>query len=323
MKALCVFSGGLDSMLAAELIRSQDIHVLGLFFETPFFSPKNAFQSARSMNLPLKVVNITERHLQVVKAPKHGYGGNMNPCIDCHALMFRIAAEMLENEGASFVLTGEVLGQRPMSQNRKALDLVAFESGLEGLLLRPLSAKHLHLSVPEQKGWVRRDLLMDFQGRSRKPQMELARALNIGKYPSPAGGCILTEKVFSRRLRDLFASRKEFGIGEIELLKLGRHFRISPYAKLVVGRNSKENDAIRALCGHEDTLFATVSAPGPTALISGDFGEALIELAARITASYSDAGGPEKTAVRVSGKGDSRLLMVDIHDKKKYKENMI
>ena len=323
MKALCVFSGGLDSMLAAELIRTQDIHVLGLFFETPFFSSKKATQSARSMDLPLKVVNITERHLEVVKAPKHGYGGNMNPCIDCHALMFRIAAEMLENEGASFVLTGEVLGQRPMSQNRKALNQVAFESGLDGLLLRPLSAKHLAPTIPEEKEWVKRDLLMDFQGRSRKPQMELARDLSINEYPSPAGGCILTEKVFSRRLKDLFSLRKEVDKGEIELLKLGRHFRIAPHAKLVVGRNSIENAAIQDLCGHEHMLLKTVSAPGPTALISGELSEASVELAARIVAAYSDARGPNKTAVRVTGKGESRLLMVGIHDKKEYKKNMI
>ena len=323
MKALCVFSGGLDSMLAAELIRTQDIHVLGFFFETPFFSSKKAIQSARSMDLPLKVVNITERHLEVVKAPKHGYGGNMNPCIDCHALMFRIAAEMLENEGASFVLTGEVLGQRPMSQNRKALNQVAFESGLDGLLLRPLSAKHLAPTIPEEKEWVKRDLLMDFQGRSRKPQMELARDLSINEYPSPAGGCILTEKVFSRRLKDLFSLRKEVDKGEIELLKLGRHFRIAPHAKLVVGRNRIENSAIQALCGHGDMLLNTVSAPGPTALISGELSEASVELAARIVAAYSDARGPNKTAVRVTGKGESRLLMVGIHDKKEYKKNMI
>jgi hypothetical protein len=323
MKALCVFSGGLDSMLAAELIRTQDIHVLGLFFETPFFSSKTATQSARSMDLPLKVVNITKRHLEVVKAPKHGYGGNMNPCIDCHALMFRIAAEMLENEGASFVLTGEVLGQRPMSQNRKALNLVAFESGLDGLLVRPLSAKHLTPTIPEEKEWVKRDLLMDFQGRSRKPQMELARELRISEYPSPAGGCILTEKVFSRRLKDLLSSRKEIDKGEIELLKLGRHFRIAPHAKLVVGRDRIENGAIQALCGHEDMLLNTVSAPGPTALISGELSEALVELAARITAAYSDAKGPNKTAVRVTGKDKTRLLMVGIHDKIEYKEDMI
>ncbi|MCP4668116.1 MAG: tRNA 4-thiouridine(8) synthase ThiI [Deltaproteobacteria bacterium] len=323
MKALCVFSGGLDSMLAAALLRTQDIQVLGLFFETPFFSPEKAFQSARSIDLPLKVVNITERHLKVVKRPKHGYGGNMNPCIDCHALMFRVAAEMLENEGASFVLTGEVLGQRPMSQNKKSLNLIASESGLYGLLLRPLSAKNLPPTIPEERGWVKRDLLMDFQGRSRKPQMALARDLGISGYPSPAGGCILTEKVFSRRLKDLFSSRKNVDIGEIELLKLGRHFRIAPHAKLVVGRDRIENSAIRALCGREGMLLTTVSAPGPTALISGDLSEPLVKVAARITAAYSDARGPDKTAVRVTGKGDNRLLMVGIHDKKEYQEYMI
>ena len=179
MKALCVFSGGLDSMLAAELIRAQGVDVLALFFETPFFSSKKAKKSALHLDLPLKVIDMTGRHLEVVRSPKHGYGGNMNPCIDCHALMFRIAGEMLEGEGASFVVTGEVLGQRPMSQNKGSLDLVASESGLGGFLMRPLSAKHLPITDPEKRGWVNRNMLMDFQGRSRKPQMELANVLNI------------------------------------------------------------------------------------------------------------------------------------------------
>jgi len=222
MKALCVFSGGLDSLLAAELIRAQGIDVLALFFETPFFTSQKARKSAQAIDLPFKVVDITERHLEVVKRPKHGYGGNMNPCIDCHALMFRIAGEMLEEESASFVLTGEVLGQRPMSQNRKSLSLIATESGLNGLLLRPLSAKHLPLTIPEKKEWVERDLLMDFQGRSRKPQMELAKNLKIKEYPAPAGGCLLTEKAFSQRLKDLLTCQDAPELREIELLKLGR-----------------------------------------------------------------------------------------------------
>ena len=224
-------------MLAAELIRAQGINVLGLFFETPFFTSKKARESAQSMGLPFKVVDITKRHLDVVKRPKHGYGGNMNPCIDCHALMFKIAGEMLKKEGAEFVLTGEVMGQRPMSQNKKSLALIASESGIDGLLLRPLSAKRLPVTIPEEKGWVKRELLMGFEGRSRKPQMELAQALNIKSYPSPAGGCLLTEEVFSRRLKDLFSSQSDPDLREIELLRVGRHFRISPHTKIVVGRN--------------------------------------------------------------------------------------
>jgi tRNA-specific 2-thiouridylase len=323
MKALCVFSGGLDSILAAQLIRVQGIDVLGLFFETPFFSANKARESAQSMDLPLEVVDITKRHLDMIKHPKHGYGSNMNPCIDCHALMFKIAGEMLEKEGADFILTGEVLGQRPMSQNKKALAQIANESGLGGLLLRPLSAKRLPVTIPEEKGWVKRELLMDFQGRSRKPQMELARTLNIEGYPSPAGGCLLTEKVFSRRLRDLFSSQSNQDLREIELLKLGRHFRISPHAKLVVGRNEGENKKIRTLSGQNDLILISTSVPGPTVLLSGSFSNASLELAAAITASYSDGEDSKEIAVRVIGGSEDRMLMTKVHNKEEFKRYMI
>ncbi len=323
MKALCVFSGGLDSMLAAELIRAQGINVLAFFFETPFFTSKKARESAQSMGLLFKVVDITNRHLDVVKSPKHGYGGNMNPCIDCHALMFKIAGEMLEKEGADFVLTGEVLGQRPMSQNKKALTLIASESGLDGLLLRPLSAKRLPATIPEEKGWVKRELLMGFEGRSRKPQMELAQAMNIKGYPSPAGGCLLTEKVFSRRLKDLFSSQSDPGLREIELLKVGRHFRIFPHTKLVVGRNKSENEEIHALTGKKDLVLTSVSVPGPTVLLSGNFSDSALELAAAITVAYSDAEDSETIPVRVVGGPEDRMLMTEVHEKGEFKRYMI
>ena len=183
MKALSVFSGGLDSILASLVIRGLGIKVQALFFETPFFSPEKARESAEAIGLPFRIIDITSRHLDMLKNPRHGYGGNMNPCIDCHALMFRIAGEMMENEGASFIITGEVIGQRPMSQNLKALSIVENESGLKGLILRPLSAKHLPSTIPEEKGWINRQSLLNFSGRSRKPQIELAKRLNITRYP--------------------------------------------------------------------------------------------------------------------------------------------
>ena len=310
-------------MLAAELLRAQGIDVLGFFFETPFFSPKKARESARSMGLPIKIVDITKRHMDMLKHPKHGYGGNMNPCIDCHALMFKIAGEMLEKERAHFVLTGEVLGQRPMSQNKKSLALIATESGLGGLLLRPLSAKWLPVTIPEEKGWVKRELLMNFQGRSRKPQMELARTLNIEGYPSPAGGCLLTEEVFSRRLRDLFSSQSNQDIREIELLKLGRHFRVSPNTKLVVGRNKDENKEIRMLSGQNDLILISAYVPGPTVLYLGSFSDASLELAAAITASYSNVEGVKEVAVRVIGGSEDRMLMTKVHKKEEFKRYMI
>ncbi|MFO7739512.1 MAG: hypothetical protein R6V46_13620 [Desulfatiglandaceae bacterium] len=323
MKALSVFSGGLDSMLATQLIRVQGIDVLALFFETPFFSSKRAETSARSMDLPLKIIDITHRHLEVVKRPKHGYGGNMNPCIDCHALMFRIAGEMLQRENSHFVISGEVLGQRPMSQNKQSLARVASESDLGGLLLRPLSAKHLPPTIPEEKGWVKRELLMDFQGRTRKPQMELARKFNIKGYPSPAGGCLLTEKVFSRRLKDLLSEQHDPDRKDIALLKLGRHFRIAPHAKLIVGRNKTENEEIRALSRKNDLLLSSISVPGPTVLVSGMPSNTALKLAAAITVAYSDVGNNESVAVRVTRESDDEILVTPVHDKAEFKRYMI
>jgi tRNA-specific 2-thiouridylase len=323
MKALCVFSGGLDSMLAAELIRAQGIDVLALFFETPFFKSENAGKSARKMGLSFKVVNITKRHLEIVKHPKHGYGNNMNPCIDCHALMFRIAGEMLEQEEAGFVFSGEVLGQRPMSQNKRSLSLIAMESGLEGLLLRPLSAKSLPPTIPEEKGWVIRDLLMDFQGRSRKPQIELAKKLDISEYPSPAGGCLLTEDSFSLRLKDLLSARHDFELREIEFLKLGRHFRLDTQTKAVVGRNKRENEALAALANNRDIILVSISVPGPTVLVSGDYSNESLEMAAEITVAYSDAKVGENISVRVTGGLDGEISVTGVRDKAEFRSYMI
>jgi len=324
MKAICVFSGGLDSMLAAEVVRAQGIDVLALFFETPFFGPAKARESARTINLALKVVNITRRHLEVVRHPKSGYGRAMNPCVDCHALMFRIAGEMLESEGASFVFTGEVLGQRPMSQTRGSLNRVANESGLHRLLLRPLSAKRLPPTLPEENGWIQRDRLFDFQGRSRKPQMEMARHLNISDYPLPGGGCLLTEKGFSRRLKDLLTDRPEVEVRELELLKSGRHFRIGPHTKLVVGRNKEENEIIQQLAGEQDIILKSVSVPGPTVLLSGELFENSLDMAAAITAAYSDTVGGDASDVRISRSGrELRVLSAPVRDKGEYKGYMI
>jgi len=320
MKALCVFSGGLDSMLAAALVRAQGINVLALFFETPFFTSKRAQESARSMNLPFRVVDLTARHLEVVKHPKHGYGGNMNPCIDCHALMFRVSGELLQTEGASFVISGEVLGQRPLSQNRHALSKIASESGIGPILLRPLSARLLPLTIPEEKRWVRRELLMDFQGRSRKPQIQLASKLGVDRYPSPGGGCLLTDRAFSKRLRDLFTHDKDACSREIELLKLGRHFRIGS-AKIVVGRNKGENEAILALSRDEDLVLEAVSSPGPTVLVSGEITREGVDLAAAITLAYSDARVP--TDVLLRGKGGEMNIKVALQDKETFRPYMI
>jgi len=285
MKAISLFSGGLDSILASILIRALDIEVQGLFFETPFFPAEKAMESAESVDLPIRFVNIAERHLEVVKRPKYGYGENMNPCIDCHALMIRIAGEMMLDEGADFIITGDVLGQRPMSQNRKALSIIDAESGIKGLILRPLSARHLAPTIPEIAGWISRDKMLDYSGRSRKPQMALAKKMNITKYPPPAGGCLLTDNVFSKRLADLFSSDSPLALREIELLN-------------------------------------TLSIPGPTVLVIGDITHPYDDIAASLTASYSDAheGGVE---ICLKEKGQDRKLIVRAKDKKEFRKYMV
>ncbi|MFH1490416.1 MAG: tRNA 4-thiouridine(8) synthase ThiI [Pseudomonadota bacterium] len=323
MKALAVFSGGLDSMMAAKLIRAQDIEVLALFFETPFFSSNQARRSAEVIDLPIRVCDITRSHLEMVKNPPHGYGGNMNPCIDCHAMMFREAGQMLKEERADFIITGEVLGQRPMSQNKNALSVVEKESGLKGLILRPLSALCLPPTIPEERGWVDRGALLGISGRSRKPQMALAEKFNIKEYPSPAGGCLLTDQVFSRRLKDLLSSRPDVEVREIELLKLGRHFRLAPQLKLIVGRNQEENEVIRSLAGDKDRLLSTVNVPGPTTLLMGDPSPEMERFAASITVSYSDAKDQGPTEIRLSEGKNERDIKAEGQDKEGFRKYMI
>ncbi|MDZ7699302.1 MAG: tRNA 4-thiouridine(8) synthase ThiI [Deltaproteobacteria bacterium] len=268
-------------------------------------------------------MDITARHLEIVRHPRFGYGENMNPCIDCHTLMVRIAGEMLESEHAAFIITGEVLGQRPMSQNRKSLDLVAEESGLKDLLLRPLSAKCLTPTLPETEGWVNREQLMGINGRSRKPQMEMAQQLHIDDYPSPAGGCMLTEKGFSRRLRDLLSSKKDIERNDLELLKLGRHFRVTPETKVVVGRNRQENMKINRLSRHEDTLLNAMSVPGPTVLVSGELSEEALNLGAAIATAYSDTPDRGINEVRMVNPTETRVLTTEIRDKSDFRCYMI
>ena len=310
MKALAVFSGGLDSMLAAAWVRSLGIAVQAVFFESPFFTSARAQRSARALDLPFKVYPITTSLLEILKNPKHGFGGNMNPCIDCHALMIRRAGELLTVEEADFIITGEVLGQRPMSQNKQALAVVAAESGFAERILRPLSAKLLPPTLPEEKGWIKKEDLLDIQGRSRKPQMALAQKMGIKDYPAPAGGCLLTDPIFALRLRDLFSSKSDFELQEIELLKSGRHFRLGPVTKLIVGRNKADNLAIEALAGSPDLLFKTVSVPGPTALMTGTATPAMEETAARITAAYSDLQAGQETDIRLIRSGDEQSIPI-------------
>ena len=323
MKALAIFSGGLDSMLASCIIRAQGIDVLALFFETPFFSSRRAVKSASLLDLSLKVIDITKAYFSVLKNPRYGYGSHMNPCIDCHAFMIRNAGELLQQEDAKFIITGEVLGQRPMSQNRKALSIVAKESGFDGLVLRPLSAKLLPETIPEKMGWVDRKRLYGLSGRSRKPQMKLAKEFNIKDYPTPAGGCLLTDEVFSRRLKDLLSFDPDPSINRIELLKVGRHFRAPTGCKIIVGRNKQENRVIESLADEEDVIVKTLSVPGPTVLVSGEVRDDILELAGSIAVSYSDAKDDTEMKVRITKGNDEWKLYAKGTSKEKFRHMMI
>lgn len=301
-KAIALLSGGLDSTLAVRLILDQGIDVHALSAVTPFCTCNREGQCeakrvADELDIPLRMVGFTEELFQVLRHPKHGFGSGMNPCIDCRILLFTSAREALQEIGAEFVFTGEVLGQRPMSQHLRAMNTIDRESGLEGLVLRPLSAKLLAPTIPEIKGIVAREKLLAIQGRSRKPQMALAEQFGIADYPCPAGGCRLTEPNFARRMRDLVKHKIDFDLNDVNLLKIGRHFRLSPRSKAIVGRNDQENQRIRKLARRGELLFEVQGWGSPLTVLRGSDGACAIQKAAALTARYSDSPDRE---VRVS-----------------------
>lgn len=309
-KALALISGGLDSTLAAALVKEQGVAVHGLTFVSLFNAAKapdgrslaSRF-SARQIGIPLTIVGWSKQLLDLVKRPAFGHGANMNPCIDCRLAVLTMARERMEALGCDFVVTGEVLGERPMSQRRQPMDLVRKRSGLDGLLLRPLSAKLLDPTIPEERGWVDRDRLLDIRGRSRKPQMKLAERLGITEYPSPAGGCLLTDPAFSARMRDVFEHSPDADVNDAHLLKVGRHFRLSPQAKLVVGRNQRENQVIASYARRGDVLLEASDFVGPTSLLRGLASPQAVKLSARITAAYGKGRHEPRVGVRRREKG--------------------
>lgn len=296
-RAMGLISGGLDSILAAKLMLEQGIAVVGISFITPFFNSQGAERAAKGLGVPLQILDITEPHLAMLHQPKHGYGNNMNPCIDCHALMLREAGGMMEEAEGDFLFTGEVLGQRPMSQNKGALRTVERESGYEGLILRPLSAQLLPETIPELEGKVDRRQLLGIKGRSRKEQLALAKQYHITEYLSPAGGCLLTDPIFSRRLRDLFLHQEPFQIRDLELLRLGRHLRLTPALKAIVGRHAQDNEKILQLVDLTDDLLKVEGYPGPLCLIPYGGAAEDITRAASICVRYSDAPAEEVVSV--------------------------
>jgi len=300
MKAIILLSGGLDSTLAAELMSRECLELLAVNFKTPFClcdrhssnlgCGSNARRVAEAIGIDLKIINAAKDFLEVLQKPAHGYGANMNPCIDCRILFFRKSKELMEEVGASFIITGEVLGQRPMSQFRRQMNIIEKEADLDGLVLWPLSARLLAPTIPEKNGWISRERMLDIAGRSRKPQMALAKDLGINDYPCAAGGCLLTDPEFANRIRDLI-KHDELDMQNIDLSKAGRYFRLSRSAKLIVGRNENENKMLSMLAKEGDYVFEPATINGPIAVGKGTFTADLQEVACRIVARYSDRDG--------------------------------
>lgn len=321
-RAVSLISGGLDSMLATKAVLEQGVHVEGINFFTGFCveghthairkqerdKPKrnNSLWVAEQLGIKLHIIDIVEEYKDVVLNPKHGYGANLNPCLDCKIFMVKKAKEWLVQHEFDFIVTGEVVGQRPMSQRAFTMPIVAAESGAEDLLLRPLSAQNLPPSRAEREGWVKRERLFNFSGRSRKPQIALATQWGIDDYAQPAGGCcFLTDANYSDKLRDLWAHRpsRNYELDDIMLLKIGRHLRPRPHFKMILSREEGETNFLEGY-KNEFIWIKTASCSGPLTLIDGEnLTEADIQLAAQLSARYSKGKDAAEVVCKV---GQSR-----------------
>jgi hypothetical protein len=322
-KGIGLLSGGLDSILAVKVLQEQALELTGVTFTTPFFGPEPGLAAGRQAGIAVRVIDIGSAHLEMIKNPRYGFGRHMNPCIDCHALMLRCAGDMLRAQGADFLFTGEVLGQRPMSQRRDALRSVEKLAGLEGLILRPLSAKLLPPTQVEIDGRVERAKLLDIHGRSRRRQIALAEFYGIRHYPNPGGGCVLTKEGFVKKLRELLERQPDASLREVELLRHGRHFRLPGGGKLIVGRNEADNAAIVALAAPDDTLLRTRGVAGPVGLLPMAAGAGDVRVAREIVASYSDAAVSERVQVEKCGDAGTDAFPVNKADPGSFRDLMV
>ena len=306
-RAIALLSGGLDSTLAVLVMVRQGIDVTAITFLTHFgcdiadrsSCSKNPFPAAEEFGFTVKLCHLSEKFIEIVKNPKFGHGRNMNPCIDCRILMLREAKSLMDMIGADFLVTGEVLGQRPMSQRRDTLNVIDREAGVKGYVVRPLSARLLRATVPEEEGIVERERLYNFSGRSRKPQMSLAKEIGLTNYPAPAGGCLLTEPNYAYRLRELLTHMQDPSFGDFSLLRVGRHFRFSPTCKAVVGRDEKENAVLKSFAEGARYICHVEGFGSPVVLLSGGDSGDFVALAAAVCARYSDAKGLPEVDVTV------------------------
>ena len=328
IRALALVSGGLDSLLAAKVIQAQGIEVEGITFQIGFTKEefgipqreknkkndgaderRNPQYYADKASIKLNIENVFEEFKSVLQHPKHGYGSNINPCIDCKAFMLRKAKEYMEKNGFDFLVTGEVIGQRPMSQRKQALPIVAKEGGVEDVVLRPLCAKLLPETLPEREGWVDREKLYDFNGRGRKSQVELAKELGIDEYPQPAGGCLLTDPGFSKRLEYLWQSKceKEYSVDEIKLLSIGRHLRFCDEFKLIISREKSETEYMQQFY-RQFTMLKALDFGGPAAIIDGETDDEGIKKSAAILARYGSGRDAPEVKVEVFAVSGEKMV---------------
>jgi tRNA-uridine 2-sulfurtransferase len=316
VKAIALYSGGLDSTLAILQMMKYGVEVEAVTFMTHFGCDatdssscgSDPFPAAQKFGFKVKLSHLGQKFFDIVKNPRFGHGKNMNPCIDCRLIMIAEVKHYIDMAGGDFVITGDVLGERPMSQRRFALDLVARECGLEGRLVRPLSGQLLPPTIPEKEGKIKREWLLNIEGRSRQRQMRLAEEFGLTEYPSPAGGCLLTDKRYSDRLRDLLKSNPETDFNDLNLLRVGRHFRLGPKTKLVVGRDESENNIIQSLYLSDDILLEAIDFKSPLGLLRGEINDNILDQAASIVARYSDGKDEANLSVEIrSSKGQGQL----------------
>ena len=317
-KAIALLSGGLDSTLAVKMMLDMGIDVEALNFTSPFCTctgknagcKSEAVRVAQEFNIPIKVVHKGLDYLEIVRNPRHGYGKGVNPCVDCRIYLLRKAKEYMLESGADFVITGEVLGQRPMSQRRDTLRVIERESGLEGLLLRPLSARHFEPTVPEKEGWVDREKLLAIKGRSRKELFELADDLDVKNYPCPAGGCLLTELSFVPKIKDIFDHCEELNLRDFRLLKIGRHLRIGEKSKVIIGRNEADNNLLETTRQPEEAALTWLEGNTPVGIVIGEQSDDLYRLAAGLLLRYTRAEAGAACRIEVRTGDETRILSV-------------
>ncbi|HEX9078413.1 MAG TPA: hypothetical protein VF795_02415 [Desulfuromonadaceae bacterium] len=317
-KALALLSGGLDSTLAVKLMLELGIEVEALNFTSPFCTctgknagcKSEAVRVAQEFNIPIKVMHKGLDYLEIVRNPRHGYGKGLNPCVDCRIYLLQKAREYMAESGADFVITGEVLGQRPMSQRRDTLRVIEKESGLEGLILRPLSARHFEPTIPEKEGWVDRSRLLAIKGRSRKEQFELADELDVKNYPCPAGGCLLTELSFVPKLRDVFDHADDLNMRDFRLLKIGRHFRIGKRTKVIIGRNEADNNLLETARQPDEAAITWLDGNTPVGVVTGPQEPECLDLASRILLRYTKADSSASCRVKIRVNDTERIASI-------------